>query len=342
MKPVRVGVIGCGVIAPLHIESFQAVEGVEIAWLCDRVPEKAERLAKQFNVARTTPDARDVFQDASVDAVSICTDHASHADLAIAALDHGRDILCEKALAQSPDNLDRMLAAAARHPERIAAGVFQHRFDPINRELRTILEEGRIGALLTATMHLRCFRSNDYYAADAWRGTWAEEGGSVLINQAIHYIDQLLWLTGGMDTVLGMIANRTHQDVMETEDTAAAIMRLSCGALATLEATASSHLGWEATLAFHGSAGAIEVRNDVVTKLDCADKTIEERLRNRLAEAVAPKPPEAGKAYYGPGHPAQIGDFIDAVRTRRPPEVTLESAAETVRAVHAIYASARG
>lgn len=340
MKPVRVAIIGCGVIAPLHVECYQSVKNVEVTWLCDLVPGKSRALADRFGVANTTADAMDIFKASDVDAVSICTDHGSHADLVVAALENGKDVLCEKALAQNEVNLTRMLEAVTQHPERIASGIFQHRFDPINREIRAILQEGHFGTLLTAAMQMRCFRSNAYYAADPWRGTWAHEGGSVLINQAIHYIDQLLWLTGGMDHVVGMTANRTHEGVIETEDTAVAVLKLKCGALAILEATASSNLHWEPSLAFHGTAGALEIRNDIITKLNFTDKTLEGILRDRLAEATTPKGAEAGKNYYGPGHPSQIADFIEAVRTRRPPFVTLQSAAETVQTVFDIYQSA--
>ena len=341
MKKVRVAVIGCGVIAPLHIECYQALEHVEVVWLCDLKLDRAKALAEKFGIANITAQAEDVFTAQNVDAVSICTDHASHADLVVSALSHGKDVLCEKALAQNNANLARMLAAGKLYPDRIFSGVFQHRFDPINRELHAILSEQRLGTLLTAGIQLRCFRSNDYYKSDAWRGTWEFEGGSLLINQAIHYIDQLLWLTGGMDKVVGMISNITHQGVIETEDTAAAVLQLKCGAIGTIEATASSNLHWESTLSFHGTEGALEIRDDKVAKLTFKDKVLEASIQARLDEAIAPKRAELGKTYYGSGHLAQIADFIEAVRDRRAPFVSAESAAETVKTVFAIYAAGR-
>lgn len=341
MKKVRVAVVGCGVIAPLHIECYQALEHVEVVWLCDLKLDKAKALADKFNVANITACAEDVFNSPDVDAVSICTDHASHADLAISALRQGKDVLCEKALAQNKANLERMLAAANLYPDRIFSGVFQHRFDPINRELHAILSEQRLGTLLTAGIQLRCFRSNQYYQDDAWRGTWEHEGGSLLINQAIHYVDQLLWLTGGMDKIVGMISNITHQGVIETEDTAAAVLKLKCGAIGTIEATSSSNLNWESTLSFHGTEGALEIRDDKVAKLTFKDKALEASIQARLDEAISPKGAELGKTYYGSGHLPQIADFIDAVRNRRPPFISAESAAETVETVFAIYEASR-
>ncbi len=337
MKKIRVAVIGCGVIAPLHLECYKSLDHVEVTYLCDLQLDKAKALADKFGVAKITVNAEEVFSAEDVDAVSICTDHASHADLVSSALQHGKDVLCEKALAQNRVNLERILEAGRLAPDRIFSGVFQHRFDPINREVRAILSEKLLGTLLTAGIQLRCFRSNAYYQADAWRGTWKFEGGSLLINQAIHYIDQLLWLTGGMDKVVGMISNISHQGIIETEDTAAAVLKLKCGAIGTIEATASSNINWESTLAFHGTDGALEIRDDKVAKLDFKDKALEQSVRDRLEEAISPKGADLGKIYYGSGHLAQVADFIEAVRDRRPPFVSAESAAETVKTVFAIY-----
>lgn len=341
MKKVRVAVIGCGVIGPLHIECYQSLADVEITWLCDSNLERAKAAAEKFGIEKWTGDAEEVLSADDVDAVSICTDHASHASLVESALDHGKDVICEKALAQNRINLDRILRAAERHPTRIFSGIFQHRFDPVNREMRAILSEGKLGTLLTAGIQLRCYRSNEYYDNDDWRGTWEYEGGSVLINQAIHYIDQLIWLTGGSEKVVGMISNITHKNVIETEDTAAAVLKLRCGAIGTIEATCSSNMNWEATMSFHGTDGSVDIRDDKVEKLVFKDKEVEKAILARLSEAISPKGAEAGKAYYGTGHLAQIDDFIDAVRNRRPPYVTGQSAAETVSTVFDIYDSGR-
>jgi predicted dehydrogenase len=190
-------------------------------------------------------------------------------------------------------------------------------------------------------MHMRCLRTDEYYRADQWRGTWDLEGGAVLINQAIHFLDTMLWITGGASAACGAYANLTHGDVMETEDTVAASFRLKCGALATIEATSSSHLGWEPTIEIHGTDGAIELRGTTVLKADFADKTTGEAVAKELASANDEQKVAQGKSYYGSQHPDQIADVIDAVRTGCEPEVTARSAGHTVRTVFAIYESHR-
>lgn len=341
MQPIRVAVIGCGVIGPVHLECYQQIDFVKIQWVCDIVAERAQKTAEKFQVPHWTTNLSEVLADPTVQAVSICTDHASHVAIAIAALQAGKDILCEKCLTQNRATLSKLLDAVQQYPERITSGVFQHRFDPIHRATHEILQEGLLGTLLTASATLRCFRSNDYYQADAWRGTWAFEGGSALINQAIHFTDLLLWQTGGASKATAFIANRTHQGVIETEDAVVAALQLRCGALGLLEVTSSSHLGWENTLAFHGSQGSLEIRDDHPIKVKFSDPEVEKQVQSRLDSALAPQGTEAGKIYYGSGHPAQILDFAEAVRDRRAPYVPLVSAAETAATVFSIYESAR-
>ena len=343
MKKVRVAVIGCGVIGPLHIECYKSLKNAEIAWLCDLEESKARAAAAKYELAdtRITASAARIFADPAVDAVSICTDHASHADLVAAALKSGKAVLCEKALAQNSAALKKILLAAERYPAPVFSGVFQHRFDPINRELKKILEERVFGTLLTAGIQLRCYRSDEYYKADPWRGTFKYEGGSILINQAIHYIDQLLWLTGGFEKVVGATANLTHQGVIETEDTAAAVLRLKNGAIGTIDATCSSNINWESTISLHGSEGALEIRDDKIAKINFKDKRLEARVAKRLERAIAPKSAKSGKTYYGSGHLAQIADFVAAVAQNRAPFVTGQSAAATAAAIFAIYEAAK-
>lgn len=343
MKKTVVAIVGCGVIAPTHSNALKGIGGVELRWACDLVREKAESLALKFSIPRVSTAFQDVLADPEVDLVCVCTDHASHADVVCAALDAGKNVLCEKALANNGVNLDRMLAAAARHPELVASGVFQHRFDKVNRVLRGLLRDGALGQMLTASAQLRCLRTDAYYLGDAWRGTWALEGGSVLINQSIHFLDLLQWTMGGVAEITGYYDNFAHRSSMECEDTAVAALRFRSGALGTIEATCASNLSWEPTLQFHGTKGTIVIRDDKPVGVKMADEGESARIQALLVEAAsapAPFSPE-GKSYYGGGHNAQIADVVAAIREGRAPEVTLASAAETVRMVFGLYQSHR-
>jgi UDP-N-acetyl-2-amino-2-deoxyglucuronate dehydrogenase len=340
-KSVRVGVVGCGTIAPTHIEGFSSLEDVTVAWLCDLDEAKARKLADRYDIAEVGTDHRQLLATAAVDCVVVCTDHASHADITVDALEAGCHVLCEKALGASTTGMDRMLAAHATTPGLVFSGVFQHRFDHVYRMLKQLVDDGQLGNILTAGIQMRCKRTDAYYRGDAWRGTWELEGGSVLMNQAIHYIDLLAWITGGIGAVCGSHANLTHADTIETEDTATAALRFTNGALGTIEATCSSHFSWDPGLFVQGTRGSVDIRDDKALRVVCEDQAAAGRIEAALAPPATADSSLAGKDYYGTGHAAQIADFVAAIRERRAPFVTAASARHAVDVALAIYQSDR-
>jgi predicted dehydrogenase len=340
---VRVAVIGCGVISELHLKCLAHNPDAEVVAVCDLLPERAEAAARdRAPGARWTTSASEIFASHDVDAVCICTDHASHAPLACAALDAGKHVLCEKCLAVNAPALRKMLAAAAAHPELVAAGVFQHRFEPLPRILRDLVAEGAFGRLLTASGSLHTFRDDDYFKRDAWRGTKKGKGGSVLINQSIHYFDLMLWIAGGAVSARAFSANLGHQGVIETEDTVSVALALRNGALGSFVATSAGIPQWRSVLSFQGTKGGFEMRDDRLASLTVPDKAEERRIRGRIEAALdAAKAQFAkGRDYYGPGHQAQIDDFIRAIRAGGRPYVTFADAAESASMVFAAYSSA--
>lgn len=339
--PLNCAIIGCGVIAPSHAAGYLKQPGVRLRWACDLVEPKARRLAQKFGVERVTTDYRTVLEDPEVHAVSICTDHASHAEIAIAALEAGKHVLCEKALAASSEGLDRMIAAGDRHPELVFSGVFQHRFDRVYQYVRRLMQEGAFGTLLTANLQMLCRRTAGYYAADEWRGTWAREGGSVMINQAIHFVDLLHWIVGGVSALSSAFANLTHGASIETEDTAVAVLKLRGGALGSIAATSSSHLHWDPSFYFYGSEGSLELRDGKMLRVSFADSAVTQRVEQELGARREEARNEAGKDYYGPSHPTQIADFVAAIREGRPPFVPACEARVAVDLVLGLYRAHR-
>jgi len=154
-QKIRVGIIGCGVIAPTHADGFRRQKGVELAWACDLARDKAQKLADAFGIPGVTTDYKQVMADKTVNCIAVCTDHASHVPITVAALKAGKHVLCEKALAASEEGLNSMFAEHARHPSLVFGGVFQHRFEPVNRCLKRMVEQGVFGTILTAGVQVR-------------------------------------------------------------------------------------------------------------------------------------------------------------------------------------------
>ncbi len=337
-ESLHVGIIGCGIIAPEHITAYQSIPGVTVSALCDTVREKAQSLAERFRVGKVCTDMKELLGAREIDAVSVCTDHESHADATVAALEAGKHVLCEKPLSSSRKNMDRMIQAGKRHPELVFAGVFQHRFDHSVLYAKELIDSGCFGKMLCASLVMPCLRTDAYYFQDAWRGTWKQEGGSLLMNQAIHFVDLLQWLMGGVEDLSGFYANRNHEKSIETEDTASAALRFRNGALGSILATSASHLAWEPRLSFFGTECSLELGNDRLLRFTAKDKVLEENVTERFNSIERDIDSAKEKYYYGLGHPAQIRDFVDAIREKRPPRVSAEDARAAVDLVQKLYA----
>lgn len=340
MKKIGIGIIGCGVIAPTHAESYALDKNVRLVTACDVIPERAKALAERFGFKGTATDAADVFADPGIDAVSICTPHFNHAKLCEAALAAGKDVLCEKPIANTRAGLALVRKAEAKYPDRIFSGVFQHRYNPVFRELRLLVGEGAFGTIATAAFHNRCLRTDSYYSADSWRGTKRYENGGVLINQAIHYLDIFQWTMGGIDSIAGAsMANRTHQNSIETEDTIAATVLFKNGAIGTVETTNSAIIHWDTMLEITGSDGFVSITDGNIVRMEFSNPAAARRMKaaQKAHDARNRKVDGVGRSYYGLGHPSQIADFLSCVRRRGRPFVTASDASVAAELVLDIY-----
>ena len=335
---IKCGIIGCGVIAPTHIEGYRSLPEVEVIHLCDLIPERVNALGDKYGIARRSVDYKELLADPEVDAVSVCTDHASHAQIVCDALAAGKHVICEKALGRVPEDLARMTKAAAAHPELTAAGIFQHRYEPANRRLKKLIADGKFGRVLAVNLVFSCLRTNEYYEKDAWRGTVSGEGGGILINQAIHHLDQLRYVFGDIKRLVARTANLTHQGVIEVEDTAAFVMEFKSGVFGTVVATNSAAVEWRSFLSLIGSELCLEYANEVPVHVE--GKSAELAKEVEAALTVKNDAPVVGKKYYGVGHTDQLADVIDAIREHRAPAVTIEDAADSSALVMAVYESA--
>ena len=335
---IKCGIIGCGVIAPTHIEGYQALSDVQVVHLCDLIPERADKLGEKYGVARRSTDYRRLLADPEVDLVSVCTDHASHAQIVVDALNVGKHVVCEKSLGRVPADLKRMCDTAKAHPELVASGIFQHRFQPANRTLKQMVAAGKFGRIIAVNLAFSCLRTDEYYNKDAWRGTFAGEGGGILINQAIHHLDQLRYVFGDIKRLVARTANLTHQGVIEVEDTAAFVMEFKSGVFGTVVATNSAAVEWRSFLSLIGSELCLEYANEVPVHVE--GKSAELAKEVEAALTVKNDTPVVGKKYYGVGHTDQLADVIDAIREHRAPAVTIEDAADSSALVMAVYESA--
>lgn len=342
--PLRVGIVGCGNISSNHLAAFAAIEGVEVVGVCDVDIARARATAQTWKIANAV-DSVDALLGLGLDLVSVCTPHPTHEDVVVAAAAAGVHVLCEKPIAIDIASAQRMVDACD------AAGVelgvlFQRRFWPAAQALRMAIDDGTLGAPVMGQVSVMLHREPEYYSADAWRGTWATDGGGVLMTQAIHYIDLLQWYLGDIAEVYGAINTFKHAQNIEVEDSATAVLRFTSGAIATLNASTAANPSLGVRISITGSTGATaelsefpEGSDGRLTIMAVGDTVTSQPVHP--AEAIANVDLATINGQLAPHHQAQIRQFVEAVRTGQEPAVSGTDAIKALRILLAIYSSAR-
>src|SRR5258708_20787298 len=150
----------------------------------------------------------------------------------------GRHMIVEKPMEISLAAIDEMLRVQQETGVKLAV-ISQHRFDPATLQVRQLLHEQALGRLVLGNVIVPWWRSQKYYDSGAWRGTWALDGGGVLMNQSIHSIDILQWLMGPVKSIYAYTDTLVH--TMETEDVAVPVLRFANGALGAISATPAAY-----------------------------------------------------------------------------------------------------
>jgi len=233
-----VSVVGCG-IGRAHIARGYAKhpDKFRVLALCDLDEARLEAVGNEFSVPRRTTSFDDIARMDDIDIIDVSTPPVLHVPESLAALAAGKYVLCEKPLAGSLADVDRLIATEATARGRVMP-VFQYRFGDGLQKARHIIDQGLAGRAYLATVETAWSRTADYYAVP-WRGRWDTELGGVLVSQAIHSHDLLTWLMGPIASVFACMATRVNQ--IEPEDCAVASLVMENGALASLSATLGSH-----------------------------------------------------------------------------------------------------
>jgi UDP-N-acetyl-2-amino-2-deoxyglucuronate dehydrogenase len=335
MQKLGIGVIGCGVISTAHLAAYRALaEECQIIAVCDLNEAAARRRAAEFQIPNVYTDYHRLLADDRVHVVSVCMPHFLHAPVSIAAARAGKHVICEKPMALTVGECYEMIAAAQANGVRLTVG--SERVNPRYRFIHDrVLPE--LGAIEPAWLADYYFRDSAYYASGPWRGTWAQEGGGVLVNQAIYTWDQMADLLGGVDVAYGYWTNLLHPTI-EVEDLAYGLVRFKSGVTGGVFATSCCE--WpdaearktDAGLRLVGKAGSIHDTGSWLYTLDFSlnDRRADAALRSDFERALLP-------GYDGRYQPIQTADFFAAIREEREPIVTGESAMEPVKVLNGIH-----
>ena len=337
MQPINFALLGAGMVAAYHRQAIDANAdlGARLTAVGHYDPVRFDEISRTFGVPCMTEAA--LLASPDVDVVCICTPSGQHAEQAIAAAEAGKHVLVEKPMALSLADADRMIAACADAGVRLGV-VFNRRAEPLFKTIHNALQAGDLGDLTLGIVTMPYVRPQSYYESAAWRGTWALDGGGVLMNQGIHLVDLLLWYLGDPVEVWASAATLHRQ--VEVEDTLAAVLRFGSGARAAITATTTAAPGFPHRLELYGTRGGIQVEGEQVGRW-----TLVDAAQAQVEPVGAASPAGAGsggdpRGIAPTGHIGITRNFIEAIRHDAPLLVDGAEGRRSLAAVLAIYQAA--
>lgn len=332
-------IVGAGIIGGVHVRSLAALSGdVVVVGVADLDLALAEKCASEVG-ARAFGDYRVMLDELAPDVVVVGTPHLSHAAVTIDCLERGAHVIVEKPMAIDVAEADAMLLAARTAGRHLLVDL-QYRYMPAVEAAKELIDAGRVGRVIRATCVESTMRTRAYYHSAPWRGTWAGEGGGVLVNQAPHPLDLFCYLAGPPARVTGWTETIAHE--MECEDTVLAQVGLEAGGVAQLAFSTAEPTPLRIELI--GDRARLELTYDTLTITEWSP-SLEQHIAD---EPTVSNPPEARRREvplrpYGgdaAGHLELHRDVAKALREGRTPRVDAASVLPSVELANAIVLSA--
>lgn len=233
MHKLKVGIIGCGAISDTHIKHILTYKHADLIVLYDSNIEKLVKKSEAYHIPYV--ETLDELLQMNLDIVHVLTPHDSHYKIAKTLILNHIHVLVEKPLTiKYQDAVDLVHLA---HEHRVTLSVcMQHRTNKTTKKMLALSNHNSYGKVLAISGKVHWHRDMNYYLNDSWRGTLKQEGGGVLINQAIHTLDIMNLLGGEVSNVSGCIDQVKLKDI-EVEDTAHLHITYKGGAIGLLDAT---------------------------------------------------------------------------------------------------------
>ncbi|MDY0210951.1 MAG: Gfo/Idh/MocA family oxidoreductase [Acholeplasma sp.] len=334
MHKLRVGIVGCGNIFPMHAISIKKNDQLDLVAICDIKKDRVEKEAKRFET-KAYDDYETMLKEAKLDVVHICTPHYLHAPMTVLAAEHHVHVLTEKPMAIHVDDAKKMIETCESHQVTLGV-IFQNRYNKGAAFLKDVLMKGKLGKIKSAKCQVTWDRSDDYYMRSDWKGTWDKEGGGAVIDQAIHTLDLMRWFVDDeIDYIDASIANRVHLKI-DVEDTAEGLIQFKNGVRANFHVINYNTMDSPVTIELHCENGIAKYTDGLaeITYTDTSKEIVGADPRERLDYGDV-------KSYWGVSHIKQISDFYQTLKEKKKPVIDGNEALVTQKIVNAIYESGK-
>lgn len=337
-ETIGFGILGTGMIANFHKAAIEAnaENGARLVAMAHYNPERFEVLSKEFSVPCISE--QDLLQNPDIDVICLCTPSGQHAEQTIAAAQAGKHVIVEKPMALTLEDADQMINACEAANVKLGIAL-QRRAEPIFQKVYEAIQAGDLGDITLGSVLIPYYRPQSYYDQAEWRGTWALDGGGVLMNQGVHLVDLLVWFMGGDPVEARAFAHTATHDI-EVEDVLAATLLFEKRGLATVTATTTTDPGYPHRVEIYGTKGGIQIEGETIARWQVADPErakVQPIVSEEVAEAGAASDPRGIKAT---GHINIFQDFIQAIREDREPAIGGAEGRRSLAAVLKIYEAA--
>jgi len=332
MPPVGLAIVGCGgMIAGVHAAALKEIPDARLVGAWSRSAEKTQRFSDQHQV-RAYRSHEELLGDPEIQAVSICLPSGHHAEYGMRAASAGKHVIVEKPIDTTIAKARALIDTCKQSRVRLSV-IFQSRFTPAAKKVRKALDQGLLGRLILGDAYIKWYRSPEYYKSSAWRGTKAIDGGGALINQAIHTIDLLQWMMGGVSRLNGLVRTSTH--AIESEDLGVATVEYVNGAVGVIEGSTAIHPGFKERIEIHGQKGSVSLEGGNITawKVEgCNEADYIDAQKVSYGSTSSP-------AITSVNHKAQFEEIIAAIQHGKDSLVNGEEGLKALQIVLGIYES---
>lgn len=344
MKKMNVAVIGAGSISEVHFNAYANNPDVTIYAVCDLNEERAQAKADKYGAQKVYTDYRELLADPAIDAVSICTWNNSHAEISIAAVEAGKDVLVEKPLCKTVEEAERVQAAVRKTGKLLQVG-FVRRYSSNTKILKRFLEAGDLGEIYYAKAS--CIRRLGN--PGGWFSDKERSGGGPLIDLGVHIIDLCWYLMGKpkVKSVSGNVYNRlgnranvqnlsfykaSDYDASKNtvEDLANAVIRFENGASLLVDVSFTLHAKQdELYVKVFGDKGGAEIEPELF-------------LVGEKHDTILNMTPQVDHLTFNftEGFQSEINHFVDACLGRKDTLSPVEDGLEIMKILCGIYESA--
>jgi predicted dehydrogenase len=331
VNKVRVGLVGLGeIVRGFHLPVMSVNPRVTVVAACGLNPKSVQRIARQYNIPKIYTDFNSLARDAEVDAVLVCVPNNLHAPVCTQMLQNGKHVLCEKPMALSAAEAEKMLAAAAASSRKLAIA-HPWRHDQDFRWLRSVIQSGRLGRVFKVRGH--AIIVGDPPPLNSWRCNPQISGGGAVMDLGSHIIDTISYLFGDALRPIKVTAQiGNHFGKSEVEDTAAVMIEFYDGMLAVIDC------GWHHK--FQNSPhGAIEVfgTEGYARTFPTELFGLVDGVRGHYRPFLHAERPHIDASMYA----AQMDSFVDCIVSGGEPACGPQQGLRNMRLVDAVYQSAR-